>query len=90
MLSPGPWENALTFTGIADEAQLAILTKILDDYCTALGIANGDPAREDLGRRIMALFNSGYSFEQIEQSLRDAPEDPARIGCRLHSEPDAA
>jgi hypothetical protein len=64
--------------GIADEAQLAILTRILDDYCKEFGIANGDQAREDLGRRIMALFNcGGYSFEQIAQSLRQAPEKAA-------------
>jgi hypothetical protein len=68
----------MAFIGIADEAQLVILTKILDDHCSELAIANGDPVREDLGRRIMALFNSGgYSFEQIEQLLRHAQEEAA-------------
>jgi hypothetical protein len=68
----------MTFIGIADEAQLAILTKILDDHCAELRIANGDPARAEFGHRIMTLFNcGGYSFEQIEQSLRHAPEEPA-------------
>jgi hypothetical protein len=68
----------MMFVGVADEAQLAVLTKILDDHCTELGIATGDPAREEFGRRIMALFNSGcYSIEQIEQLLRHAPEEAA-------------
>jgi hypothetical protein len=70
--------SALTFIGIADEAQLAILTKILDDHCTELGIANDDPAREALGGQIMALFNCGcYSLERIEQLLRVPPEEAA-------------
>lgn len=63
----------MKYPGIADEAQLAILTKMLDDHCTERGIPNGDPAREALGRRIMALFNCRcYSFEQIEEMLRRA------------------
>ena len=40
-------------------------------------IANGDPAREDFGRLIMSLFNSNYSFAQIEQLLRSSAEKAA-------------
>lgn len=68
----------MTYPGIADEKQLATLTKMLDDHCAELGIANGDPAREELGRRIMTLFGRcSYSFEQIEQSLRTPSEEAA-------------
>ena len=59
----------MTSFGIADETQLTILTRILDDFCTEFGIANGDQAREEIGRRIMVLFNCSYSTEQIEQAL---------------------
>ena len=48
--------------GIADETQLVSLARILDDFCTEFGIANGDEEREEIGRRIMALFNCGYSL----------------------------
>ncbi|GLS33495.1 hypothetical protein SAMN04488498_12566 [Mesorhizobium albiziae] len=68
----------MTFTGIADEAQLAVLTKILDDRCAELGVANDDPAREVIGRRLMALFNcGGYSLDQVEKLLRHPPEEAA-------------
>jgi hypothetical protein len=63
--------------GIADEAQLATLTKILDDHCSEFGIVNGDPARESIGGRIMVLFNCGYSNDQIEQSVRHLPQKAA-------------
>ena len=67
----------MTFPGVADEAQLATLTKMLDDLCRERDIANGDPAREDFGRLIMSLFNSNYSFAQIEQLLRSSAEKAA-------------
>jgi hypothetical protein len=67
----------MTFISIADGAQLATLTKILDDYCREFGIANGDPIREDIGRHIMALYSYGYPFGQIELLLRLAPEKAA-------------
>ena len=63
--------------GIADETQLVSLARILDDFCTEFGIANGDEEREEIGRRIMALFNCGYSLEQIERALRQAWEEAA-------------
>jgi hypothetical protein len=67
----------MAFPGVADEAELAILTKMLDDHCAQRGIANGDPAREDLGRLIMSLFNNSYTFEQIEELLSSSPERAA-------------
>jgi hypothetical protein len=67
----------MTSFGIADPAQLAILTRILDDHCMKFGIANGDEARQEIGRRIMALFNCSYSAEQIEQALRRTSEKAA-------------
>jgi hypothetical protein len=38
---------------------LAALTRALDDRCRELGLANGDPGREQLGRRVMHLFETG-------------------------------
>jgi hypothetical protein len=64
--------TAMRSFGIADELQLTSLTQILDDFCTEFGVANGDEEREEIGRCIMALFNCGYSIEQIEQALRQA------------------
>ena len=44
---PTHGRSAMRSFGIADETQLASLTRILDDYCTEFGIANGDkPARK--------------------------------------------
>ena len=45
--------------GIASSAELAALTKILDDYCQQTGIAGSHPEREHLARRLMALFSDG-------------------------------
>ena len=59
----------MTSFGIADETQLTILTRILGDHCTEFGIANGDQAREEIGRRIMVMFNCSYATEQINRRL---------------------
>ena len=64
--------------GIADEVQLASLTRILDDHCTAFRISNDRDAREHVGRLIMALFNCRYSTEQIEHGA------PSGIRKRRH------
>jgi hypothetical protein len=90
MLSPNHGRSVMNVPGIADEAQLAVLTKMLDDHCTKHSIASGDPAREELGRRIMTLFSLGsYSFEQIAGMLGHAPEEGAEI-IELHPKPDTA
>ncbi len=55
----------MPFRGIADETQLATLTRILDDYCEQAGIEGSHPAREHLARRLIALFSGGI----------DSPDD---------------
>lgn len=49
---------------------LAALTKALDDRCRELGLANGDPGREQLGRRVMHLFETGaLSADDLKRVL---------------------
>lgn len=49
---------ATTTRGIANPAQLSILTKALDDHCTKHGIGAGTE-REDIASRLLALFADG-------------------------------
>ncbi|CDX43281.1 conserved hypothetical protein [Mesorhizobium plurifarium] len=46
--------------GVADPAQLDILTKALNDYCARHHIADKDE-RERIALRLMALFGQGVS-----------------------------
>ena len=53
---------------------LAALTKALDDRCRELGLANGDPGREQLGRRVMYPFETGaLSAEDLKRALSQTP-----------------
>ena len=45
--------------GIATPEQLQVLTTMLEEHCGAADIEPGTPAYEQVGRRIMALFNNG-------------------------------
>jgi hypothetical protein len=49
----------MTYRGMADDQQLATLTRILDEYCEQAGIEGSHPAREHLARRLIALFTGG-------------------------------
>ncbi|RJT27524.1 hypothetical protein D3227_35940 [Mesorhizobium waimense] len=45
-------------------------TKALDDRCRELGLANGDPGREQLGRRVMHLFETGtLTVDDLKRAL---------------------
>ena len=49
--------------GIAHPKQLTILTKALEDYCSA--------AHADAGQKIMSLYERGvYSGEELVKALR--------------------
>ncbi|MGD9913298.1 MAG: hypothetical protein AB7S80_04385 [Rhizobiaceae bacterium] len=51
---------ATTTRGIANPAQLSILTKALEDHCTKHGIGAGTE-REDIAARLLVLFADGVS-----------------------------
>jgi len=59
--------------GVADSAQLAILTRALNDYCARHPVECKDQNdRERVGRRIMCLFGQGII-------------DPAELSNRLEA-----
>ena len=60
----------MAVTGNVSPEDLAALTKALDDRCRELGLANGDPGREQLGRRIMNLLETGaLSADDLKRVL---------------------
>ena len=60
----------MTFRGSADSAQLATLTRILDDYCELSGIEGSHPARQHLAVRLIDLFSGGIdSPDDIRMAL---------------------
>ena len=76
----------MTNRGIADDVQLATLTRILDEYCEQAGIEGSHPAREHLARRLIALFSGGIdSQDEIWMALDGIAKDykPGAIQPRL-------
>jgi len=72
-LSPHDGRKPLP-TGIASSKQLKTLTKELDDYCAAHGISEG-PDRDEIGRLVLYLFNSGHrTAEEIKLALEKTDE----------------
>ena len=60
----------MPFEGIANPEQLAVLTRVLDDHCRNIGLAEDHPEREALAHRVMALFNNGIlDIEDLKQAL---------------------
>jgi hypothetical protein len=60
----------MRFSGIADPEQLAILTTILNDICTAAGIAPQSDARDDIAALLLDLYQNGHcSSEQLRAAL---------------------
>lgn len=49
---------------IADSAELATMTKVLDDYCAAHGVTDA-LAREQVAHRIVMLFRDGATSEEV-------------------------
>jgi hypothetical protein len=62
-----------SFNGIVGAAQLAILTKVLTDYCTEHGIPDGVD-RENVASTIMTLFVSGTASEEELRAALKASE----------------
>ena len=58
-----------TLWGIADAAQLAALTKLLDDYVRDMGLVGDPAARDRLASLIMSLFNDGVKPEDMRRRL---------------------
>ncbi|TIT10885.1 MAG: hypothetical protein E5W74_15010 [Mesorhizobium sp.] len=55
--------------GVADSAQLGILTKALNDYCAKHRI-KCEEERERVGRKLMCLFGRGVEdLEQLSAEL---------------------
>lgn len=46
--------------GMADSAELAVLTQAVDDYCARHGIRMG-PSRDEIATRVMQLFRQGVT-----------------------------
>ena len=61
-------------SGIADNEQLAKLTKLLEDYAKEVGVDADKAARDRLALRIMTLFNEGVVRpEDIRRELDSSP-----------------
>ena len=60
MLSPLSREASMSACGVADSAELDILTKALNDYCARHRIADKDE-RDRIAVKVMALFGRGVS-----------------------------
>lgn len=64
----------MPFKGVADDEQLSKLTKLLDDHCQQFGIPLGDEAADRIGGRIMTMYTSGFTVEQIAQRFDRLPK----------------
>jgi hypothetical protein len=57
--------------GIVNPQQLAVLTKVLKDYCVVARIEPGTNAYEDAGRQVMDLYECGVSnANELYRALR--------------------
>ena len=66
----------MTRRDILDAEQLATLARILDDYCEQVGFEGSHPAREQLARRLFALFSNNIdSPDDIRMALDMAAKD---------------
>jgi hypothetical protein len=79
-LSPQPEESVMPLSGIFDPEQLAMLSEVLDDYCTECGIERASPDHEYAGYRLMSLFESGSrTAEELKSALSAALTDSGRL-----------
>lgn len=61
----------MIMTGVANPAELAILSTALDDFCIEAGIAPSDRAREEVARHLLDLFNRGVDDrDELMNALR--------------------
>ena len=66
-----------TLWGIANNEQLAALTRLLDDYVKDMGLVGDTAARDRLAETIMALFNDGVKPEDIRRHLDSSRASPS-------------
>ena len=60
----------MRFSGIADPEQLAVLTTVLNDICTAARIAPQSDARDDIAALLLDLYQNGHSSaDQLRAAL---------------------
>ncbi len=59
--------------GIADPDQLAMLVRVLDNYCRQSGILPHSPEREHIAATIMALYEGGMTDEERLAAALPAP-----------------
>jgi hypothetical protein len=58
-------------SGIADPAQLAVLTMVLEEYCAEAGLGPLGEGREDVARLLFDLFNRGVEDPgELKAALR--------------------
>jgi hypothetical protein len=67
--------------GIAEPAQLAILTKAFSDHCLAFDISESE--RDMIAKLVMSLFNSGAtSAEELKAGLHGVSDHNQRYESR--------
>jgi hypothetical protein len=70
----------MPLSGIFGPEQLAMLSKVLDDYCTECGIERASSDHEYVGYRLMSLFDSGArTAEELKSALSAGLTDRKRL-----------
>jgi hypothetical protein len=59
----------MLYSGVIHPHELAMMSKVLDDYCRAHDIKSGSTACESSAAMIVALYRHGY---QTADDLKDA------------------
>lgn len=75
----------MRFSGIADPKQLAVLTALLNDICTAAGIEPHSDVREDIAGVLLDLYQNGHSSaDELRAALNPTliKAITARPNCR--------
>jgi hypothetical protein len=63
-------ESVMRFTGIYKPEQLAMLSKVLDDYCREHRIERPGPGYEDASYLVLALFRDGArTIEEMKTAI---------------------
>lgn len=73
--------------GIADPDQLAMLTRVLEIYCTQSGILADSPEREHIAATLIALYERGIADEEGLLASLPARNPPARRLDRTSAQP---
>ena len=62
----------MSFTGIYKPAQLALLSKVLDDHCASCGVERSSPDRVDANYLVLSLFDRGARTADELKAALDA------------------